>query len=113
MRAATIEQSQRSLTVPLEHGNTLLNGSARSRHGAAIMAKIKEGLGERSINRPTSCTSSLPPRRALYCTINKSHERLFFFLIESFESVNTIDMKKAKSLARPRVRLSSRVTCQR
>ena len=69
VRAATIEQSLYTLSdSAAEHGNTLVYMETRGRGTAAIVAKIKEGLGERgerSTNRTTSCTSSLPPRRAL------------------------------------------------
>ena len=59
-----------------EHLNTLVYMETRGRGTAAIVAKIKEGLGERSTNRTTSCTSSLPPSRALAVIVVKIGTKL-------------------------------------
>ena len=82
VRAATIEQSLYTLSdSAAEHGNTLVYMETRGRGTAAIVAKIKEGLGESEA--PIShhkthklCTSSLPPRRALAVIVVKSGKKI-------------------------------------
>ena len=61
----------RFLTSAAEHGNTLVEmwkGAVRHAHGGDRGKDQGGACSERSTIRSTSCTSSLPPRRALNCT---------------------------------------------